>query len=151
MEITMDYKVLFENAVRALGEIDYALGIGDDGCNDLEGTLFRIAELKGEAEAQAEGRDEMPLLCKAVGGKIEMGIGMQALCFAAEQHPDLWDGESPYSVPVVKITDVQTFAVEVAREINRESENGSTLLTRMLDAAIAKAVEGGCEGVDHDA
>lgn len=50
------YKAMFEAAVKALAEIDYALGIGDDGSNDLEGTLFRIAELKGEAEAQVEAR-----------------------------------------------------------------------------------------------
>ena len=93
----------------------------------------------------------MPLRCKAVGGDIDMGIGMRTLCFAAEQHPDLWDGESPASVPVVKITDVQTFALEVARAINAEGEDGSTLLTRMLDAAILKAIESGCEGVDHEA
>lgn len=91
------------------------------------------------------------LRCKVVGGVIDMGIGMQALCFAAEQHPDLWDGESPSSVPVVKITDVQTFALEVARAINHGGEDGSTLLTRMLDAAILKAIESGCEGVDHEA
>ncbi len=93
----------------------------------------------------------MPLRCKAVGGGIDMGIGTLALCFAAEQHPDLWDGETPCSVPVLKITDVQAFALEVARAINAESEDGSTLLTRMLDAAILKAVESGCEGVDHGA
>ena len=46
----MDYKEMFEEAVKSLALIDYALGIGDDGCNDLEGTLFRIAELKGEQE-----------------------------------------------------------------------------------------------------
>ena len=88
-----------------------------------------------------------PLRCKATGGDIEMTIGMATLCFAAENHPDFWDGVSPASVPNIKITDVQEFALEVAREINRESEDGSTLLTRMLDKAIANAVENGCEGV----
>lgn len=102
------------------------------------------------AQGPVDGRVG-PLRCKATGGDIDMGIGMRALCFAAEQHPDLWDGESPASVPVVKITDVQTFALEVARAINAEGEDGSTLLTRMLDAAILKAIESGCEGVDHEA
>lgn len=88
-----------------------------------------------------------PLRCKATGGDIEMVIGMATLCFAAENHPDFWDGVSPASVPNIKITNVQEFALEVAREINRESEDGSTLLTRMLDKAIANAVENGCEGV----
>ena len=42
------YKTMFEAAVSALAQIDYALGIEDDGCNDLEKTLFRIAELTGQ-------------------------------------------------------------------------------------------------------
>lgn len=96
-------------------------------------------------------KNEMPLRCKAVGGDIEMGIGMKVLAFAAENHPDFWDGESGIDVPNIKITDVQEFALEVARAINDEAEDGSTLLTRMLDEAIAKAVEDGCDGVDHDA
>lgn len=95
--------------------------------------------------------DEMPLRCKAVGGDIEMGIGMKVLGFAAENHPDFWDGESGIDVPNIKITDRQEFARSVADAINDEAEDGSTLLTRMLDAAIAKAVEDGCDGVEHDA
>lgn len=95
--------------------------------------------------------DEMPLRCKATGGDIEIGIGMKVLAFAAANHPDFWDGESGIDVPNIKITDVQEFALEVAHAINDEAEDGSTLLTRMLDAAIAKAVESGCDGVDHDA
>jgi hypothetical protein len=95
--------------------------------------------------------DEMPLRCDAVGSGIEMGIGMKVLGFAAENHPDFWDGESGLDVPNIKITDVQEFALAVAEAINDEAEDGSTLLTRMLDAAIAKAVEDGCEGVDHNA
>ena len=31
-----DYKSMFEQAVRTLAAIDEALGIGDDGCGDLE-------------------------------------------------------------------------------------------------------------------
>jgi len=94
--------------------------------------------------------DQMPLRCKAVGGDIEMGVGMNVLAFAAENHPDFWDGESGLDVPNIKITDRQEFARAVADAINDEAEDGSTLLTRMLDAAIAKAVEDGCDGVDHD-
>ena len=42
------YKSMFEAAVKSLVEIDYALGIGDDGCSDTEQTLFAIAELRGQ-------------------------------------------------------------------------------------------------------
>lgn len=42
-------KVMFEQTIRALAAIDDALGIGDDGCADLEQTLDAIAELKASA------------------------------------------------------------------------------------------------------
>ena len=88
-----------------------------------------------------------PLRCTSIGATIDMLIGYNALRFAAEQHPDFWDGKSGSSVPNITITDEAVFALEVARAINDEGEDGSTLLTRMLDAAIRKAVESGCEGV----
>lgn len=95
--------------------------------------------------------DEVPMRCKVVGEHIEISIGIRALAFAAENHPGFWDGESGLDVPNIKITDMQEFALAVADAINEEAEDGGTLLTRMLDDAIAKAVESGCEGVDHDA
>ena len=47
----VDYKSMFEQAVRTLAAIDEALGIGDDGCGDPEQTLTVIAELKVGAAA----------------------------------------------------------------------------------------------------
>ncbi len=90
-----------------------------------------------------------PLRCEAEATMLRMDIGADILRFAAEQHPDFWDGERHWSEPSIKITDADIFAKEVAREINRENEDGSTLLTKMLDKAIRIAVENGCEGVDH--
>lgn len=94
----------------------------------------------------------MPLRCQARGnGWLDIAIGIAELRFAAEQHPDFWDGKRHWPEPNIKITDATAFAAEVARVINRESEDGSTLLTQMLDKAIRLAVEDGCEGVDHEA
>ena len=42
------------------------------------------------------------------------------------------------------------FAREVVRELNKEDEDGSTLVTKLIDEAVRNAVEDGCEGVDHD-
>jgi len=98
----------------------------------------------------SERREEMPLRCDVVDGAIDISIGVGVLCFAADNHPDFWDGESGPEVPNIKITNAQDFAREVMFAINAESEDGSTLLTRMLDEAIAKAVESGCDGVDYD-
>jgi hypothetical protein len=93
--------------------------------------------------------DEMPLRCQVVDGVIHMNIGVNVLRFAAEHHPYFWDGERGADEPNIKITDAHVFAKEVAHAIN--DEDGGTLLTRMLDKAIARAIEGGREGVDHEA
>lgn len=116
------------------------------------------ARFHGETENDING---IPLRCNAVGDDIDMGIGMSVLRSAAEQHPEFWDGArampssevcvSDFSVPNIKITDVQEFANAVVTAINEEDEYGSTLLTRMIDEAIAKAVESGCGGVEHAA
>ena len=93
--------------------------------------------------------DNSPLTCTAVDGALLISVGKSVLQFAAEQHPDFWDGESGPDTPNIKITDIETFAKEVALAINNEAEDGSTLLNRRLDDAIRQAVESGCEGVDH--
>jgi len=92
--------------------------------------------------------DEMTLQCEYRNGLIVIGIGQKVLQFSAEFHPVLRDADNP-DEPAVKITDAAVFAKEVVAQLNRESEAGSTLVTRMLDEAILAAVENGCEGVDH--
>lgn len=92
----------------------------------------------------------MPLKINSCSGTLSLFVAGDILRIAAETHQGLWDGESDISVPVVKITDQRDFAESVAEEINREDEDGSTMLTRMLDEAIMQAVEDGCDGIDHD-
>lgn len=94
--------------------------------------------------------EQIPLRCEARDCAINIAIGQEVLKFAAEQHPLFWDGESAPDVPNIVITDAAIFAKEVVAEIDREREDGSTLLTDFLDEAIKRAVENGCEGVDHD-
>jgi len=91
-----------------------------------------------------------PLRCVVRDDGIDMGIGADALAFAAASHPEYWDGKSGPDVPNIKVDGPADFAREVCAAINREDEDGSTLLTRMLDKAISMAVESGCDGVDHD-
>ncbi len=90
----MDYKAMFEAAVKALAEINYALGIGDDGCNDLEGTLFRIAELKGEAEAQVEAR-AIPIGFIPAYELSRLASGHDAKLRSAKFGPSYLDGDVP--------------------------------------------------------
>lgn len=91
-----------------------------------------------------------PLTCKVEDGRIVIYIGFDELAFAAANHPDFWDGESGTDVPNIKIIDSKTFAKEVAAALENEEEDGSSLITQLLDDAIKAAVEDGCEGVDHD-
>ena len=90
--------------------------------------------------------NELPLEAKLVEGALDIGVGESILRFAAEHHPDLWNGAT--DTFLVKVTDPVVFAKEVLRQINREEEDGSTPLSRMLDAAILAAVDDGCEGID---
>lgn len=93
---------------------------------------------------------KQPLKCRAARGAISISIGNQTLKHSAAMHPEFWDGETGPDVPNIKVTNAAVFAKEVVRQINREDEDGSTLLTRMFDEAMKQAVENGCEGVDHE-
>ena len=94
--------------------------------------------------------EDSPLTYHVEGDRIAVYIGFDELAFAAANHPNFWDGESGDDVPNIKITDPAAFAREVVRQLNREEEDGSTLVTKLLDRAIEDAVGDGCDGVDHD-
>ena len=89
-------------------------------------------------------------ICRVMKQRIVISVPRRVLRFATEQHPHFWDGETGENQPNVKIEDIGLFMKEVVSAINDEREDGSTLLTDMLDEAIKKAVENGCEGIDHD-
>ena len=94
---------------------------------------------------------DTPLTCKIEDDCLVVRIGVGTIAVAATRCEYFWDGESGTDVPCVKVDDDRIFADEVLRMLLVEAENGSTLLTDMIDQAIINAVEGGCEGVDHDA
>lgn len=49
-----------------------------------------------------------------------------------------------------RIIDAPIFMAEILAALNAESENGSTLVHKMFDAAINEALEQGAEGIeDH--
>lgn len=93
---------------------------------------------------------DLPLTSVLNGERIDLSLGIGTLRHAAENHPDLYNPDKP-NEPAVDVTDATEFAMVVVEEINREDEEGNTLLTRMIDKAILQAVENGCEGVNHDA
>lgn len=80
--------------------------------------------------------------------KLDMSIGDVVLAKAAEMHPEFWQPEA--DVNAIRVIDRKAFAAAIDRALNDEEEDGSTLFTRMLDEAIKKAVENGCEGIDWE-
>lgn len=48
-----------------------------------------------------------------------------------------------------KITDAMEFAKDLVRELNDESEDGSTRIHRMFDKAIENAIEQGAFGIEE--
>lgn len=114
------YKAMFEAAVKALAEIDYALGIGADGCNDLEGTLFRIAKLKGEAEAR-----DIPVGYLPAYEPQRLASGHDAKLRSAKFGPSYLDGDVPvFLVPqacgiaIARVIDSDDFTAEVSWILN---------------------------------
>ena len=48
-----------------------------------------------------------------------------------------------------KITDAPAFAEALVDELNREDEEGTTMIHKMFDAAINEALEQGAEGIEE--
>lgn len=87
------------------------------------------------------------------GGKGGVGtsqlvirIGIETLRVSAECS-DLFLDDTTLSSRL-RVTEPLQFACEVARELEREEEDGTTLIHLMFDKAFERAVEQGAEGVE---
>jgi hypothetical protein len=81
------------------------------------------------------------------GGGLVIQVSRKVLTFATNNHPDFWDAENDKQT--IKVTDIAGFVRDVAAALNDEGEDGSTPITRMLDAAILHAIEQGSEHVEE--
>lgn len=85
-------------------------------------------------------------------GVLTIEIGIDTCAFAALRSAYAWDladeeTGKPGGTPdeLFKITDARGFAVDVSRELLDEAEDGSSLLTKLLDDASRKSIEEGSE------
>jgi hypothetical protein len=76
-----------------------------------------------------------------VDDALVISIGLDALKTAIENNPS-------YPLDKVTVTDIHAIAKEIVSELNREEEDGSTPVHRMLDRAFDNAIEQGAEGVE---
>ena len=86
-----------------------------------------------------------------IDGQLVVRIGVETLAWASD-HSDFstpYDDKVGAFVPKWKVIDQLEFAKDVARELRREEEDGSSLLTNVLDKAIEAAIEQGSLGIEE--
>ena len=88
---------------------------------------------------------KLPLRCEIRDGVVVIEIGIATYVFAAEHHPDFYDEHNDRGR--MRVTDPTIFAEEVVRALNDEAEDGSTLVTRLLDQAVLDAICDGAQGI----
>lgn len=78
---------------------------------------------------------------------IVIRLPAKVLEFATNNHPDFWDAES--DCQTVRVTNRKQWMKAVRAALLEEEEDGSTMLTSVLDRAISHAIEQGEEGVEY--
>lgn len=73
--------------------------------------------------------------------KLKISIGLDVLQFACKIGRAYGNGD-------IEITDQEEFLIGLMRELERENEDGSTLLHRAFDSAVSEMIENGERGVD---
>lgn len=108
--------------------------------SDIRQMLGEIARLRDRAPSSLDH-----------GGKAAIEAGAVVIRFPIEAMQSALDGAWGLNVfdRRQKVTDQTEFAKEFCRELNAESENGTTLIHRMADKAFVNMLEGGAFGFDE--
>lgn len=85
---------------------------------------------------------------KIIDDKLVISLRISTLAHAAS-HSEHFYNCAESGTPL-KITDEAVFAQSVANALNREEEDGSTPITRMLDEATEWVSEQGEEGIEEE-
>lgn len=96
-----------------------------------------------------EGCARLESEAKIVDDKLVISLRISTLAHAA-RHSEHFYNCAESGTPL-KITDEAVFAQSVATALNREKEDGSTPITRMLDEATEWVSEQGEEGIEEEA
>lgn len=78
--------------------------------------------------------------------RITIEIDPDTLKFATENHPEFYDGETRG----VTVKNKAEWMKSVYESLLEEQEDGSTLVSLMLDNAIRVAVENGEDGINYE-
>lgn len=100
-----------------------------------------------QARARIEANRREVLKVEIFEGRLVVSIGVETLGFAACHSPFFDTPQFEKHQP--RITDADAFAKEIAVTLEAEEENGTTLVHRMIDAAVGQAVDyGTAEGLE---
>lgn len=88
-----------------------------------------------------------PLKVCIEDGVLIIQIGVDCLANAVKLNPELTEFDDAGNWVEPEITDADTFAIEVMRELGAESEDGTTLVHLAIDTAAMNAIENGAEGI----
>lgn len=89
-------------------------------------------------------RKDEPLKVVVVDGRLEITIGVDTLVFCETERQKWYEGEHKE-----KITNNEGFVKDVAHELCREEEDGTTPLHLLLDKMIEAAKDSGSEHVEY--
>jgi hypothetical protein len=95
---------------------------------------------------------DQPLRVEVIDGRLVVSIGVDTLAWAeGERQKGLAfnASEGRATEPAARITDVDEWAKDISRAIQRESEDGSTPLSDLLDDAAQHALDAGSIAVEH--
>lgn len=92
-----------------------------------------------------------PLTCKIDHGRLVISIGIDVLALATEcREPfSVYDPNKGDWRTAWKVTDALEFAKDVHHELMDEAEDGSSLVTEILDKAMEQALDQGSLGVEE--
>lgn len=100
----------------------------------------------------AKRNKDKPLNVRVEKGQIVISIGISTLAFSLHISDDNnpFDNEKNDYKRSYKVTDEEEFADEVVHSLQDEREDGSTILTDLLDKAMSDAIDQGAQGVEED-
>lgn len=106
----------------------------------------RLADRQSPDEtAKVVDAKDRPLSVAITGDVLTISIGVETLAEAVQRGPWWpWDADSGVAC---RVCDTGLFSQDLLRELMREGEDGSTPVTRLLDAAGIDAMDQGSEGV----
>lgn len=84
-----------------------------------------------------------PLSVGIKNGQLYITIGINILAFATI------DGNENYDFEKYKVSDKDIFAQEMVKELQAETEDGTTAVHLMFDKTADEALNDGCEGIEE--